>query len=284
LINFLYLVITGCTDGIGEEFALQLAKAKFNVVLVSRTQSKLDNLASSIQDKYSVETKTVAIDYSKATEKDFENLGSIVSQIPVRVLINNVGLSHEFPVAFHEESIDRTRDILKVNIDGLVNTTYSVLPEIIKNSKKEKGLILNMGSFSGLIPSAYLAPYSASKAFLCTFSQALGPELEKLNVAVQCTNTYFVVSKMSKIRKPTFFIPTAEKYVKVVLGKLGIPGGAFTPFTSTPYPSHALINWAYESFLSRKFWVDMSADMHRDIRKRALAKRARQAAAEAKSE
>lgn len=42
------LVVTGATDGIGREFALQLAKAGFGVVLVSRTQAKLDTLAEEI--------------------------------------------------------------------------------------------------------------------------------------------------------------------------------------------------------------------------------------------
>ena len=58
-----WCVVTGATDGIGLAYANALAKKKFNVVLVSRTQSKLDDCKKEIEDKYKVEVKTVAIDY-----------------------------------------------------------------------------------------------------------------------------------------------------------------------------------------------------------------------------
>jgi short-subunit dehydrogenase len=66
------------------------------------------------------------------------------------------------------------------------------LPEIsFPNSKR--GLILNIGSFAGAVPSPMLATYSGSKAFLATFTSALAEEVAKDNITVEHVNTYFVV-------------------------------------------------------------------------------------------
>lgn len=112
-----------------------------------------------------------------------------------------------------------------------------------------------MGSFAGLVPTPYLSVYSAGKAFLSTWSQALGTEVAKDGIVVEHVNTYFVVSAMSKIRKPSLLIPTAKNYVASVLSKVGVPCGANVPFTSTPYPMHGVVNWAINNLLTNQFWV-----------------------------
>lgn len=88
-----------------------------------------------------------------------------------------------------------------------------------------------------------LATYSASKAFLDTFSTALAEEMKKDGVLVQCLNPYFVVSyhphfgrlpvfivlqvsKLSKIRKPSLMIPTPAAFVRASLSKVGLSGGS----------------------------------------------------------
>ena len=58
---------------------------------------------------------------------------------------------------------------------------------------RKRGLILNIGSFAGSIPSPMLATYSGTKAFLATFTSALAEEVKKDNITVEHVNTYFVV-------------------------------------------------------------------------------------------
>lgn len=124
------------------------------------------------------------------------------------------------------------------------------------------GLILNLGSFAGLVPSPYLSVYSGGKAFLSTWTQALAKEVESQGVVVQNVNTYFVVSAMSKIRKPTFLIPLPKPYVASVLAKIGLPCGANVPYTSTAYPSHGIANWLISNTLSTKFWINQNYGMY----------------------
>lgn len=100
-----------------------------------------------------------------------------------------------------------------------------------------------------------MSVYSAGKAFLSTWSQALGTEVAKDGIVVEHVNTYFVVSAMSKIRKPTILIPTAKNYVASVLSKVGVACGANVPFTSTPYPTQGIVNWVINNVFSHHFWV-----------------------------
>ncbi|RCI04463.1 hypothetical protein CU098_010082 [Rhizopus stolonifer] len=252
-------MVTGATDGIGKEFALQLAKEKFNVFLIS--------------PQYGVETKTFAMDFTKGNAEDFKKVGEIVDSIKVGVLVNNVGVNHDIPTPFDEEEQTIIDNIIEVNIKGLMRMTKLVLPQMKAN---HKGLIFNMGSFAGLVPTPYLSVYSAGKSFLSTWSQALGMEVAKDGIVVEHVNTYFVVSAMSKIRKSSFLIPYPKNYVASVLSKVGVACGANVPFTSTPYPAQGVANWAINNLLTNYFWVKQNDNIQKDIRKRALRKRERE--------
>ncbi|KAI9244935.1 hypothetical protein BY458DRAFT_567270 [Sporodiniella umbellata] len=267
-----WAVVTGATDGIGKEFALQLAKAQFNVFLISRTASKLDIVAEELA-QYGVKTKTFAMDFTKGDAEDFKKVGSIIDTIDVGVLVNNVGVNHSIPTSFEEEDQTLIDNIVEVNIKGLMKMAKLVLPRMKEN---HKGLIFNMGSFAGLVPTPYLSVYSAGKAFLSTWSQSLGMEVAKHGIVVECVNTYFVVSAMSKIRRPSLLIPDAKSYVTSVLSKVGVACGANTPFTSTPYATHGLVNWIINNTLTNTFWVKHNDSIQRDIRKRALRKQERE--------
>ena len=67
------------------------------------------------------------------------------------------------------------------------------------NMYRKRGLILNIGSFAGSIPSPMLATYSGTKAFLATFTSALAEEVKKDNIIVEHVNTYFVVYKYKSL-------------------------------------------------------------------------------------
>ena len=140
-------------------------------------------------------------------------------------------------------------------------TTYSLF--------SHRGLILNLGSFAGSAPSPMLATYSASKAFLRTFSDALAAELGPKGVVVEHANTYFVVSAMSKIRKSSAMIPTPRAYVKSVLSSIA-------PGSKAPFWSHAILG-ALMGAVPEWVVVKYMHGLHKDIRKRALRKKEREA-------
>ncbi|KIJ51218.1 hypothetical protein M422DRAFT_26645 [Sphaerobolus stellatus SS14] len=274
-----WAVVTGATDGIGREFALQLAKAGFNVFLASRSPEKLGVVAAEVE-KFGVKTLTQAIDFSKEEEASWQGLTNKLATLDIGVLVNNVGKSHEMPVDFVETSDQEMRDILQININSTLRVTKAVLPGMVE---KRRGLILNLGSFAGSTPSPMLATYSGSKAFLVTWTQALGAELESKGVTVQLFNTYFVVSAMSKIRRASLVAPTPKSYVRAALSKIGVQGGSLgKPFLSTPFWSHSLIDALLATLNFPSFWIGYTLRLHKDIRRRAIRKKEREAAASKK--
>lgn len=99
-------MITGATDGIGREFALQLAKAGFNTLIVSRNPEKLGVVAAeigsfplsfflyvekmelddAIEETYKVQIKTHAIDFASPTEESYKSLSETISSLDIGVL------------------------------------------------------------------------------------------------------------------------------------------------------------------------------------------------------
>ena len=268
--------MTGASDGLGKQYALQLASAGFNVVLVSRTESKLEDLAKTIESTYKVKTRNLAMNFADNHDPDYARLDHLISDLDVAILINNVGKSHDIPVTFAETAPEEMRDIITINCTGTLRTTAIVLPGMMS---RKRGLILTMGSFGGLLPTPLLATYSGSKAFLQQWSSSLGAEVAPYGITVELVQSYLVTSAMSKIRRPTMTIPTARAFVKAVIGKVGRSGGAQGwAYTSTPYWSHGIMQWLLSTFvgLSNRLVVEQNKGMHEAIRKRALRKRERE--------
>lgn len=287
-----WAVITGASDGIGKEYAFQLAAKGLNIVLVSRTASKLDTVAGEIKSRYpSVETKVVAFDAATDAPSNYQSLHTAIADLPVTVLINNVGQSHAIPVPFLETEDSELRNIITINNTATLKITQTVAPIIEATVKaagtKSRGLILTMGSFGGLLPTPYLATYSGSKAFLQAWSAALAGELKSKRIDVELVISYLVTSNMSKIKRTSATIPNPKQFVGSVLRSVGRRGGAQERYaTSTPYWSHALMHFAIESTVGvySKLANTLNLLMHKLIRARALKKAARLAAQEKKAE
>ncbi|KAI9839299.1 MAG: hypothetical protein M1819_003294 [Sarea resinae] len=272
-----WAIVTGASDGIGKEYALQLAAKGFNILLISRTESKLTALASEISTKYNVQTQTQSMDFALDSDADYARLKATVDGLDVAILVNNVGKSHDIPVPFVLTPRQEVRDIVTINCMATLRVTQTVAPGMVQ---RKRGLILTMGSFGGLLPTPLLATYSGSKAFLQQWSAALGAELEPHGVHVQLVISYLVTSAMSKIRRASATIPTPKAFVHAVLAKLGRSGGAQgIAYTSTPYWTHGLMHWGLVTFAGtmNRFVVGQNKAMHESIRKRALKKQERDA-------
>ena len=272
-----WALVTGASDGIGKEFALQLASRGYNVLLVSRTQAKLDALGAEITAKYAVQVKVQAMDFTADNDDDYARLKAAVEGLDVTILINNVGLSHTIPVPFAQTDEREMRDIITVNCAGTLRVTRIVVPGMIE---RKRGLVLTMASFGGLLPTPLLATYSGSKAFLQQWSTALASELAPHGVKVQLVQSYLVTSAMSKIRRSSAMVPNPKTFVKAALSRIGRSGGAQgISATSTPYWAHAMMHWAIENLTPgrmNKYVVDVNRRMHEGIRRRALRKAERE--------
>jgi 17beta-estradiol 17-dehydrogenase / very-long-chain 3-oxoacyl-CoA reductase len=272
-----WVVITGASDGLGKEYAQQLAAKGFNIVLISRTQSKLDALAGELESTYKIQTKTLAVDFSRDDDADYARIGELVAPLDVGILLNNVGQSHSIPVPFMLTERNELQNIVTINCLGTLKVTQAVVPAM--KQRKKPGLIITMGSFAGWTPTPYLATYSASKAFLQQWSTALAEELRGDKIDVQMALSYLLTGPMAKIRRASLLIPTPKSFVRVTLAKVGSGGWQQVSNTFTPWWTHAIMLYAAETFLGAASGtlIRGNAKAHIDIRTRALRKAAREA-------
>lgn len=273
-----WAVVTGATDGIGKEFARQLAQGGFHLFLASRTPSKLEATKEELLSVApGVKVDTFAIDFGTAGPAEYAALQAALGERWVGVLVNNVGVSHNAPTLFAQGDTKEVEQIIQINISATLAVTRIVLPGMVAH---RRGLVLNLGSFAGAFPTPLLAAYSGSKAFLAAWSQSIASEVAPQGVDVQLVNTYFVVSNMSKIRRSTRLIPLPGDFVRQVLGTLGRPVGAVgRAFTSTPWPGHALMDYALSHWVPQSILFSQSRSMQVSIQKRAQRKALREAKA-----
>lgn len=255
--------MTGSTDGIGKEFALQLARKGFNIILASRNAEKLSATQKAIVKEAGVEVETVQVDFSCTVDA----LVKSIKGKPISILVNNVGISHDHPEYFSEAAPTTIDNIININIRNTLHLTQAVLPGMVE---RRRGLVLNVGSFSAETPLPLLQTYGASKAFLKHWSQSLAAEVATHGVQVQLLNTYFVVSNLSKRKHPSFLIPTPASYVKAALRLAG------TSDFETPYPSHALLHLLM-SALPTGLLTSLNLAQMRTVRQAAIQKAQRTA-------
>ncbi|KAF3906508.1 hypothetical protein ABW20_dc0107018 [Dactylellina cionopaga] len=270
-----WAVVTGASDGIGKEFAYQLAEKGFNIILISRTASKLEEIGKDLESKHNIQTEYLPIDFAANLDEDYKKIAAAVDGKDVSILINNVGKSYDMPTPFVLLEEKLMLDIITINCTATLRVTQAIAPGMVS---RKRGLILTMGSFSGLTPTPLLAAYTGSKAFLSHWSAALAAELAPQGVHVELVTSYLVTSAMSKIRRSSVTIPNPKAFVKASLGKIGVYVGNMEG-VSTPYWSHGVIHWALENLagLGTSNVIKINKSMHEDIRKRALKKKEREA-------
>lgn len=244
---------------------------------MSRTQSKLEALAKELEEKYSsIQAKTLAMDFTQNNDSDYERLAQLVTGLDIGILLNNVGQSHSIPVPFTLTDKPEMENIININCLATLKVTNIIAPLL---AQRKNGLILIMSSFSGWIPTPYLATYSGSKAFLQTWGSALAEELKPSGVDVQVVLSYLITGPMSKVRRASALIPTPKQFVRATLSKVGLGSTQRIAYTVTPWWSHAVFQWIVENTVGSgaAFAIWYNRKIHADIRRRALRKAEREA-------
>lgn len=185
-------LITGAGKGIGKAIALALAKEGVNVILISRTQLDVDQLAIKIEN-FGVKSLALSADVS-----DINSINSAVEKAlsefkTIDILINNAGIASFGN--FLELEPTEWEKIIQVNLMGTYYTTRAVLPNMIE---RQTGDIINISSTAGLNGNALTSAYSASKFAVLGLTDSLMQEMRKHNIRVTALTPSTVATDMAK--------------------------------------------------------------------------------------
>lgn len=172
-------LITGASAGIGAAFAQELAVRQTNLVLVARSEAKLQQLAQQLQKQYKIQVDVIVQDLTEP--KAAKTVFDIVSEksLTIDLLINNAGFGEYGD--FAELDGERQVKMIQLNILALVDLTHQFLPQM---RQRRSGNIINMCSVAAFQPMPYFSVYAASKAFVLSFSEALWAENRSYGVHV----------------------------------------------------------------------------------------------------
>ena len=172
-------LITGASSGIGKEFAKIHASKGNDIIIIARSQEKLEALKQSIENEYKVVVYVIVKDltHQNAAQEIFDEVSQ--NKIEISYLINNAGFGGQG--YFHEREWNQDLQMIQLNIISLTALTRLFLPKMIE---RNAGKILNVSSTASLMAGPLQAVYFATKAYVTSFSNALSSELENTNITV----------------------------------------------------------------------------------------------------
>lgn len=175
-----FTVITGASTGIGYEMAKQLAAKKHNLILVARSQNKLEALQKELKQQFGIDVLNLLYDLSEPNSaKDLYNEIKTKNYL-VTGLINNAGFG-EYG-SFVEMPLEKDEEMIAVNITALVGLTKLFGADMVKVGK---GRIMNIASLLSFLPFPYYSVYSATKSFVLAFTETVSAELQGTGVIVK---------------------------------------------------------------------------------------------------
>ncbi|EFN59097.1 hypothetical protein CHLNCDRAFT_56728 [Chlorella variabilis] len=265
-----WAVVTGSTDGIGKAYCEELAKKGLNLVLISRTESKLKEVAAELSGKFGVEARYVAADLCKAGPDTFAKIGAALEGLEVGLLVNNAGMSYDHSEYLDEMDAGVVPDMVTIN--ALVPTMLCHM--VVKGMRERgRGAIVNVGSgVSTVMPQApLLAVYGATKAYVDSLSRSLDAEYSPMGVRVQNQAPMYVATKMSKIKRARLDAPMPATWAAAAVKQIGRE----TSFT--PYWFHGLQS-LFVKLAPTSLINTMVMNMQQDLRARYHRRLARQQA------
>ncbi len=172
-------LVTGASSGIGRAFAVALARAGTDVVMVARRRERLETLATELRAAHGTDAEVLVADL--AAEDGLRDVEQRVADDdrPVDVLVNNAGFGTSGP--FVALPRDRELEQIRVNVVAPVRLTHAALPGMLDRGR---GGIVNVSSIAAVQPLPRWATYGATKAYLTSFSQAVHEEVRGRGVTV----------------------------------------------------------------------------------------------------
>lgn len=207
------VVITGAGSGIGAGAAQRFAKEGASVVLVGRTQEKLEKVAASLP-----QGKHLVVPCDVSVPEEVEALARRVEEEFGRadVLVNNAGMIVQGRI--HEIDLNDWDTLMKTDLNGVFYGVHYFMPALLKT----KGNVINISSVSGLGGDWGMSVYNAAKGAITNFTRALAMDYGRDGVRVNAICPGFTFTELTEEMKSNKAL--LEKfYERIPLGRAGEP-------------------------------------------------------------
>ncbi len=172
-------LVTGASSGIGAAFADRLARDGYDLVIVARDRERLERTAKQLRERDAIAVEVLVADLSQPA--GVQAVAERIAADPaLTMLVNNAGFG--FIGSFAELDGEREEKVIRVNVAALTRLTRAALPGMIA---RRRGAIINLSSMAAFQPGPFNATYSATKAYVNSFTEALHEELRGTGVRVQ---------------------------------------------------------------------------------------------------
>lgn len=224
------ILITGASSGLGAALALEYAKPGNTLHLLGRDEIRLEDIAAKCRAQGAhVNIKALDVTDAKAMEDYIKQADAIA---PIDLLIANAGISAG--TGGTTEGDEQVRKIFATNIDGMINTIQPVVPLMLA---RKSGQIAIISSLAGIRALPSSPAYSASKACVRYYGEALRGNLLKHNVTVSVICPGYVITPMTDVNDfPMPFLMPAQKAAQIIVrglekgrGRIAFPRRLFIP-------------------------------------------------------
>ncbi len=204
-----YAIITGASAGIGHEFANQLAKNGWNLILIARRKNKLQEICQQLKQDFSIDTHYIVADLSGINQPQKIYDYCKKNTLNIAMLVNNAG--YGVPGDFEKSHWQTHSDSLQVMLNSVVELCHLFYPQM---QHEKYGRIINVASLAGFVaPTAGHCLYGATKAFLIRFSHSLNLEGKEHGVHVTALCPGFTYTEFHDVNGTRGMVSKLPKFM-----------------------------------------------------------------------
>jgi short-subunit dehydrogenase len=171
-------LITGASSGIGKATAFAFAASGIDVALVSRSQDKLEAIATGIRDT-GVQAKAYVLDLAKIEQVKAGIEAIATDFVGIDILVNNAGIAYTNPLL--ATPLSDWQQVIDLNLTSVFQCVQGILPVM---RHQQRGTIINVASIAGQQPFPGWGAYSISKAAVIALSKTLAAEERQNGIRV----------------------------------------------------------------------------------------------------